>query len=395
MIPCPVRYIKQFPLLLGEARRSAPGTWGARGADAGRVREFGWILFVLFSSPVALSAADFLNMGVGARAVALGEAYVSLANGPESLQWNPAGLAEDAVPRVLLQGAPQAKGGHVNDLGLAWPVGKGTGMGASIRFAGAGEVTQTDEFGNDLGTFDPHALAVSVGLAQNMAGSATEGAAWGVAGRYVRATLLETADTMGYTAGVLSPAVASGRGRAGVSYTGGGRLRYDQQSDPLPSLWRAGASFKINDFWLVSTDGGFPRTEQPFLGIGTEFRLPTSGGATFFERAGYNTRWRDQTSGPSGLSFGLGVHWGRATLDYAFRLQGGWDAHVLSLSMAWGSPGRSSEVRGLLRNGHRLLSQNRPYEAILKFNEALAIDPANEEAKRGIRSAAEALKATP
>ncbi|MBK8575762.1 MAG: PorV/PorQ family protein [Elusimicrobia bacterium] len=358
------------------------------------MREFLWVLCYLWIAPMALSAADFLNVGYGARAVALGEAYVSLSEGPESLHWNPAGLAQSARPSVLLQGAPQAKG-QVNDLGMAWPAGERGGWGTSLRVAGAGEVDKTDEAGNDLGTFEPRALALSVGSGRTMFADRGEGAAWGVGAQYVRSTLVDTAETMAFNAGLLSPSFASGRGRAGVAYFGGGRLTYDQESDPFPSLWRAGASYRLKEFWLIAADAGLPQRERSFLGVGTEFRIAATGGVIFYERAGYNTRWRDGLGGPAGFAFGLGAHWGRATLDYAFRFQGGWDAHILSLSMAWGSPGRSSEVRGLLREGHRLISKNRPYEAILKFNEALSIDPANEDAQRAIRSAADALRTAP
>jgi hypothetical protein len=39
------------------------------------------------------SSATFLRIGVGARAVAMGEAFVAVANDPSAVYWNPAGLA--------------------------------------------------------------------------------------------------------------------------------------------------------------------------------------------------------------------------------------------------------------------------------------------------------------
>ena len=38
------------------------------------------------------TAASFLELGVGSRAVAMGEAYVAIAEGPTAGYWNPAGL---------------------------------------------------------------------------------------------------------------------------------------------------------------------------------------------------------------------------------------------------------------------------------------------------------------
>lgn len=43
---------------------------------------------------VGTSAAQFLKIGVGARAVALGESYVAIANDAEALFWNPAGISQ-------------------------------------------------------------------------------------------------------------------------------------------------------------------------------------------------------------------------------------------------------------------------------------------------------------
>ena len=42
---------------------------------------------------VGTSAATFLKIGVGARPVAMGEAFVAVANDPSTIYWNPAGLA--------------------------------------------------------------------------------------------------------------------------------------------------------------------------------------------------------------------------------------------------------------------------------------------------------------
>ncbi len=51
-------------------------------------------------SKVGTSAAPFLEIGVGSRATALAGAYTAIADGPESMYWNPAGIdwfSKDAV----------------------------------------------------------------------------------------------------------------------------------------------------------------------------------------------------------------------------------------------------------------------------------------------------------
>src|SRR5437762_4483401 len=49
--------------------------------------------FSLGSQRAGTSSGSFLKIGVGARAAALGEAFVAVANDPSAIYWNPAGLA--------------------------------------------------------------------------------------------------------------------------------------------------------------------------------------------------------------------------------------------------------------------------------------------------------------
>ncbi len=49
--------------------------------------------FDLGGQRAGTSSGAFLKIGVGARAVALGEAFVAVANDPSTITWNPAGLA--------------------------------------------------------------------------------------------------------------------------------------------------------------------------------------------------------------------------------------------------------------------------------------------------------------
>jgi hypothetical protein len=50
---------------------------------------------------VGTSSGTFLRIGIGARAVGLGEAFVAVANDPSAIYWNPAGLASLQRTEVL------------------------------------------------------------------------------------------------------------------------------------------------------------------------------------------------------------------------------------------------------------------------------------------------------
>ena len=49
--------------------------------------------FRLGEQRIGTSSGTFLRIGVGARAVGLGESFVAVANDPSAIYWNPAGLA--------------------------------------------------------------------------------------------------------------------------------------------------------------------------------------------------------------------------------------------------------------------------------------------------------------
>jgi hypothetical protein len=72
----------------------------------------------------------FLRVGVGARALALGNAYSAVASGPEAALWNPAGLA--LLPRGALESSVSdlSLGRQFDDASIAFPVGtNGRGWG--------------------------------------------------------------------------------------------------------------------------------------------------------------------------------------------------------------------------------------------------------------------------
>jgi hypothetical protein len=86
------------------------------------------------------SSLEFLKIGVGARAEGMGEAFVSVANDPSALYWNPAGIG--SLLRREIQFNSQLSGGHPLQ-----PPGAGAarhGPGRIVRHP-AGRVRGRDE----------------------------------------------------------------------------------------------------------------------------------------------------------------------------------------------------------------------------------------------------------
>jgi hypothetical protein len=105
-------------------------------------------------------AGEFLALGVGARPLGLGGAYVALANDVSAGYWNPAGLARIDYPELMLMHAEHF-GSLVNhDYGaVAFPVGAATSLGISLIRLGVDDIPDTRNAGVDANgnvTFDPN-----------------------------------------------------------------------------------------------------------------------------------------------------------------------------------------------------------------------------------------------
>ena len=85
--------------------------------------------FHLGGQRAGTSSTSFLKIGVGARATALGEAFVAVANDPTAIYWNPAGIASIQRQEVQLS--------HVD-----WP--------ADIRFEHLAYVLPSRRFGGSF-----------------------------------------------------------------------------------------------------------------------------------------------------------------------------------------------------------------------------------------------------
>jgi hypothetical protein len=98
------------------------------------------------TTKVGTSAAQFLKIGAGCRAAALGGAYVAIADDAAALYWNPAGLARLDHNEVLLMHADWLAETNYNFGGVAISFG-GNALGVFVTALNYGqwEVTTIDE----------------------------------------------------------------------------------------------------------------------------------------------------------------------------------------------------------------------------------------------------------
>lgn len=89
-------------------------------------------------------AGEFLGLGVGARSLGMGSAYVSVARDVTAGYWNPAGLAHLDYPEVMLMHTSQFSGiVNYNYGSFGLPVGTRSSLGFSLIRVGIDDIKET------------------------------------------------------------------------------------------------------------------------------------------------------------------------------------------------------------------------------------------------------------
>ena len=91
-------------------------------------------------SKVGITAAPFLEIGVGARAISMGGAFVATADDASALYWNPAGIARCSQMQFMFMNSNWIADMKFNYAGVSFPVGSLGSMGAFITALNYGDM---------------------------------------------------------------------------------------------------------------------------------------------------------------------------------------------------------------------------------------------------------------
>lgn len=278
------------------------------------------------------SGAAFLKIGVGARAVGMGEAQAALAAGPEALYWNPAGLAADDRRAVSFTHSEWLEDIRYEYLGLSYPLfGLGT-VGFSAGRVSMGKLEGRDEQGNPTGDFSASDMALSLGYARRL----WEFVSLGAGAEYISSKIEnESASAFAGSFGAAAELPLPGLS-AGVSASNlGGEMKFIEEGDPLPFVARGGLAYLLpfggetNDV-TVAADAVKFRDRDVAVNGGLEYWFMK----TVAARAGYKANYDED-----GLTGGLGFRYSPTAAlgllaDYAYADMGAFGAtHRISVGM--------------------------------------------------------------
>jgi len=306
------------------------------------------VCLCLLGGTKMLQAADnstfsFLRSDVGARAAALGGSFVTMTDDPNSIFYNPAGLATLTGKKVSfgffkhlmdINSGHASYGTNIPNLGF---------VGLGVVYVNYGEFKQTGDEGQDLGTFSAGEFAFAAGYG----GELDPGLNYGANAKLIYSTIADYHSSgLAVDFGLQYSAVPN-RMIVGVSLLNlGTQLNpYITTREGLPLDLRVGmslfpehlpASIMLNFDRLNESQETFSGHLKAFS-VGVEFAASPNVSLRF----GYNNENRQdlkigQSAGFAGLSVGIGITNDMYTIDYALSSYGSiGELHRISLALSF------------------------------------------------------------
>jgi hypothetical protein len=250
----------------------------------------------------------FLKIGVGARAAAMGEAYVAVAQDPTATYWNPSGIAN--APNLEFHGSHNEWISDVRYEYISAVQGmRGHALGVHLALLHMGELEGRDDTGQFTESFRAYDLSAGATYARRVLRSVEVGATAKLL--YER---IQDFTTTGFAVdlGARYRTPIRGLTVAATATNLGPEMTFEQDAFVLPFAARIGAAYRTRSLLeglIVSTDIRLPNDADAKGHLGAEIwvhdAIALRGGAklNYDEEAG---------------TVGFGVRFREYNLDYAF-----------------------------------------------------------------------------
>ncbi len=297
-------------------------------------------------SKVGTTSAAFLEIGVGAKAIGMGSAFVAIADDGNAIFWNPSGLARLKKNEVIFSHSQWLADTKFNFAGIILPIGNFGTLGASFTTLNMAEMKVRTVFEPE-GTgewFDATDIALGLTYARNL----TDRFSIGFNAKYISQNIWHmSASSIAFDIGTLFTTHFNNM-KIGMSISNFGNKmkmagkdsRVFHDIDPekygnndlinayletekwaLPLIFRVGVAMDVlskkYNRLTVAADALHPNDNYESINLGMEYAFNN----TIFLRLGYKSLFLDNSE--HGLTAGTGLHHnliGRVTImiNYAY-----------------------------------------------------------------------------
>lgn len=284
---------------------------------------------VLGGQRAGISTAQFLKIGVGGRATAMGDAFVAVANDVSALYWNPAGLTQFSDNQIIFSHNQWVVDINHDFVGAVYHLDDANSFGVSLTALTMDEMKVTTEYA-PFGTGEYFGFS-DVGISVSYSRKMTDQFSFGGTVRYIEETLdkLKMRGFMIDLGTYYWTGLGSTRFAVTVSNFGndlapdgevvlvGNRTKSEWQSFSPPTMFRIGFAFEPYEDEqhrvTTSIQLNHPNDNSENVSLGAEYAW----NKMFFARGGYKFNVEEQN-----YSFGAGVNVpisiANVSVDYAF-----------------------------------------------------------------------------
>lgn len=257
------------------------------------------------------TAANFLEIGIGAKAGSMGGAFVGLADDPSALFWNPAGLSQLNSPQVMFMHNQWAQDMRHEYLGCALPLDPKNTVAVAFMFLHMGEILGYDEDDKPTSFFSAYDAAVLLGYSRRISSHLSLG--WTAKG-ILEKLEDEKAHAAAFDMGVFydSYILSFGLSLRNV----GTKLKFIEREHSLPRDLKAGVAFKVlNNCLHLTTDVHFLIDASPRFQQGIEYNFQN----VLFIRSGLEYKTPSPSEGSStSPAIGGGIKISKFQFDYTY-----------------------------------------------------------------------------
>ena len=290
----------------------------------------GFLVIVAASTGwAAETGAAFLQIGVGARPIAMGNAYTAVADDINAIAWNPAGLSLIGQREMGATDAEMFDDTRYDFFAYAQPIrtrdGADCGTAAfAVQYLTQGTIDGRDANRQATGGFTATDMAVNMAYSRAVGG----GLRLGANVKYIQSTIADaSARTFAVDLGAMAQTPLPGLTLGAAVQNAGPGLRFLDETDSLPLTLAAGAGYRLGSTGLLFALDvkNLPIEGRTTASFGTEYNVFR----VLSLRAGYLSVLGEGTSAGggavtqkmgdlSGLGAGLGLRMGSYKLDYSF-----------------------------------------------------------------------------